>query len=413
MTGREHLHQIAHLARSVSSALELETVLTKVTAAVAELLPEAGCLIRMVDEEAGGYRLAATAGAAAQDFLPLVPFGEGLSHDVVAGRRPVLVPDFALDPRAASRGWTRAERLRGYYGIPIDAGDEVFGVLSVLFPTGEVPPEDLREMFELLAGQAAVAIHNARLFARSEAQRRAAESLVEMARAVSESLDPDEVGQRIVDSVRTLFGAAAVGFYGRDPKSGDLTAVAFAGNVGEASKEQLVYPLGISAVGLAVRDRTAVITRDVLADPRLTLTPEVRARIQKAAYRSALVVPLMAHDRVLGALAIGDRAGRLFTDDEVRLAEACAHQAAIALENARLYREATQRRREAQELARVARLLTESLDVQAVADRIVQSLLPLVGVQSSGLFLVQGDRATISRSGGCFHRGPGSWDERW
>jgi len=101
----------------------------------------------------------------------------------------------------------------------------------------------------------------------------------------------------------------------------------------------------------------------------------------------------MAHDRVIGALASGDRAGRVFTDDEVRVAEACAHQAAVALENARLYREATQRRREAQELARVARLSTESLDVQAVTERIVQSLLPLVGARSSGLFLVQGDRS--------------------
>lgn len=393
MTGREHLQQVAYLARSVSSALELETVFAKVTAAVAELLPEAGCVIRMVDEEAGGYRLAAIGGAAAQDFLPLVRFGEGLTHAVVAGRRPVLVPDGALDPRAASRSWTRAERLRGYYGIPIDAGHEVFGVLSVLFPTGEVPSDDVREMFELLAGQAAVAINNARVFARSEAQRRAAESLAEMARAVSESLDPDEVGRRIVDSVRARFSAATAGLYRRDPKTDDLVAVAFAGNVGEASKEQLVYPLGISTVGLAVRDRTVVATRDVLSDPRITLTPEVRARIQKAAYRSSLVVPLVAHDQVIGALAIGDRAGHVFTEDEVRLAEACAHQAALALENARLYREATQRRREAQELARVARLLTESLDVEAVVDRIVQSLLPLVSARSSGLLLVQGDRS--------------------
>jgi GAF domain-containing protein/CheY-like chemotaxis protein/anti-sigma regulatory factor (Ser/Thr protein kinase) len=393
MTGREHLRQIAHLARSVSSALALETVLKKVTAAVAELLPEAGCVIRMVDEEAGGYRLAAQGGAAAEGFPPLVPFGEGLTHAVVASRRPVLVSDGSIDPRSAWRSWANAGRLRGYYGIPIDAGDEVFGALNVFFPTGEVPPEDVREMFELLAGQAAVAIHNARLFPRSEAQRRAAESLAEMARAVSESLDPDEVGQRIVDGVRALFGAATAGFYRRRPKLGDLVAVAFAGNVGESSKEQVVYPLGISAVGLAARQRIAVVTRDVLADPRITLTPEARARIQKAAYRSALVVPLMAHDLVIGALAIGDRAGRVFTDDEVRLAEACAHQAALALENARLYREATQRRREAQELARVARLLTESLDSQAVAERIVHSLLPLVGARSSGLFLVQGDRS--------------------
>jgi len=311
MTGRKHLHQIAHLARSVSGALALETVLKKVTAAVVELLPEAGCVIRMVDEEAGGYRLAAQGGAAAEGFPPLVPFvvpfGEGLTHAVVAGRRPVLVSDGSADPRSASRSWAIVGPLRGYYGIPIDAGDEVFGVLSVLFPTGEVPAEDVREMFELLAGQAAVAIHNARLFARSEAQRHAAESLAEMARAVSESLDPDEVGQRIVDGVRALFGAATAGFYGRAPKSGDLVAVAFAGNLGEASKEQLVYPSGISSVGLAVRDRMAVVTRDVLTDPRITLTPEIRARIQKAAFRSTLAVPLMAHDRVIGALAIGDQ----------------------------------------------------------------------------------------------------------
>lgn len=97
MTGREHLHQIAHLARSVSSALAVETVLKKVTAAVVELLPEAGCVIRMVDEEAGGYRLAAQGGAAAEGFPPLVPFGEGLTHAVVAGRRPVLVSDGSAD----------------------------------------------------------------------------------------------------------------------------------------------------------------------------------------------------------------------------------------------------------------------------------------------------------------------------
>ncbi len=393
MTGREHLQQIAHLARSVSSALALDTVLMKVTAAVMELLPEAGCIIRMVDEDAGGYRLSATGGAAPDAFMPVLPFGTGLTHVVVAGRRSVLVPDGSADPRSPSTLWAHAERLRGYFGIPIDAGDEVFGALNIFFPTGEIPPEDLRDMFELLAGQAAVAIRNARLFARSEAQRRAAESLAQIARAVSESLNPDEVGQRIVDCVRALFGAPAAGLYERDPKSGDLVAVAFSGDVGDISIERMIIPVGISTVGVAVRDRASVTTRDLLADPRISFTPAIRARIEHAPYRSILAVPLHAGDRVIGALSIGDRAGRAFTADEVRLAEACASHAAVALENARLYREATQRHREARELTWVARLLTESLDLEAVADRIVRSLISLVDARSSGLFLVEADRS--------------------
>ena len=81
MTGREHLRQIAHLARSVSGALALETVLTKVTKAVTELLPEAGSVIRLVDEEASGYRLAATG-------VPPPMCSRSFCHLAQASRKP-------------------------------------------------------------------------------------------------------------------------------------------------------------------------------------------------------------------------------------------------------------------------------------------------------------------------------------
>ena len=83
----------------------------------------------------------------------------------------------------------------------------------------------------------------------------------------------------------------------------------------------------------------------------------------------------------IGSLSISDRAGRVFSEAEARLLQAFADQAALALENARLYAETTRRRHEAEELARLAQTLTESLDVSDVVGRTVESVLPLFGAR--------------------------------
>src|SRR5207244_12047707 len=89
-----------------------------------------------------------------------------------------------------------------------------------------------------------------------------------------------------------------------------------------------------------------------------------------------------------------------FDDSEIRLAQTFAGQAARALENARLYTEARRRRLEAEELARLARTLTESLDPQAVGERIAESVLALFQVRSSVLRLLRSDGSLVSLARG-------------
>jgi signal transduction histidine kinase len=93
-------------------------------------------------------------------------------------------------------------------------------------------------------------------------------------------------------------------------------------------------------VGLAVRERRSVTTPDLLSDSRIALTPEQRAAFERSPYRSVLAVPLLSHERVVGVLALADRKGRQFRQEEILLAQGFAEQAALALENARLYAEA-------------------------------------------------------------------------
>lgn len=174
--------------------------------------------------------------------------------------------------------------------------------------------------------------------------KRAAEAtraLSEINRLLAQSLERDQLAHRIAESVRQLFGATLALLYQVGPGAPEMIALARS-NDDHALEGNL--PPETCLVELALRERCAVFSPDLLADPRVAYTPDVRARIELGTVRAGLAVPLIARGTVIGALALGDRAGRVFDAREVRLAEAFADQAAVALAGARLHEEASRAR---------------------------------------------------------------------
>src|SRR5262249_38318211 len=157
---------------------------------------------------------------------------------------------------------------------------------------------------------------------------------------LNQALDPEVVGRRIAESVRALLGMGTSLFYRVEPATLEMTVVAGGGTPIPGFEPGVTLPAGFAVVGLAVRERRPFTTPDFLPAPRVALTPELRATFEHAPYRSVLAVPLLSHERVIGVLALGDRKGREFRQEEVLLAQGFAEQAALALENARLYAEA-------------------------------------------------------------------------
>jgi GAF domain-containing protein/anti-sigma regulatory factor (Ser/Thr protein kinase) len=407
MTRRgDRLRRAADLARIVSGSLDLDAVLRQVIAAVVSLGPDRACVIRLVDHDAGGYRLAASGGTSSEHLVPLLPLGQGLTHVVAESRRPLLVADVSRDSRALPTTG-RVLGARVYYGAPIEAGDALLGVLNVYFPENTPPTSDEREVIELFAGQAAMAIRNAQVFGESETRRRAAEALADIGRVLAQELEPTVVGQRIADSLCTLLGTQTSALYRLEPESGDLVALAVSGIARAAFSGGVVFPRGIGVSGLTVMARQPVVTADILNDARITLTPDLRDRIAQAGYGAVLTVPLMVKDRVIGALGAGDRTGRIFNPDEVRLAQAFANQAALALENARLFGQSEARRRAAEALADVSRILAQALDIDSIAERIAASACRLLGASSSALFRLDPDGGTLIALAVAGDPGPG------
>jgi signal transduction histidine kinase len=157
---------------------------------------------------------------------------------------------------------------------------------------------------------------------------------------LGQTLDPREVGERVADRIRALLGVESSLFYRVDREAGTLHLVARAGAADDVLRPDVALPPGTGMVGLAVTERRAVSTPDFLADPRPALPADLRRRLAGVPYRAVLALPLIAHGRVIGALALGHRRGHVFTEEDALLGQAFADQAALALENARLYAEA-------------------------------------------------------------------------
>ncbi len=394
-TRRAYLAAVLEINKKIGAMAPTETLLTSIAEEAARLLGVDNAGFRLL--EGDDLVLAGLAGTAKQTMLrPRIKVGESFSGRVLAAGRTLLVTDTATFQGLVPEHRAAEQRLgyTTYLGVPLQVGERPIGVFAF---RGRRPftARD-QELAEAFAGQAAIAIEHSRLFTEASRHAERMRALAEVGRLCSGTLDPDVVAQRIADSVRRLFSAMSSTLFRLDPVSGDLHIVARAGGADDGGRDNIVFPRGNGVAGLAAEEGGPVASSDVLLDPLVTLAPDVRRYIEAAGHRAALSVPLLVNGAVIGVLSVGDHAGRVFEEEEVRLAEAFADQAALALTNARLYAEATRRRYEAEELARLAQTLTESLDVSDVVGRTVESVLPLFGAQSSVVRLLQPDGSLVA-----------------
>ena len=190
-------------------------------------------------------------------------------------------------------------------------------------------------------------------------------------------LDLAPVAERIATSVLRLVGGRRVRLYCRlEPAAVALTRIAAAGETDPTPD--------VAATDLALAERV------------------VRERRPVYASEAALAaVPVEARGEAVGALVLVGDVDRRFAEHEMILLTACADQMALAVEHARTQAELARQRYEAEELARVARLVNETLDLTAVGKRIASSVLELLAVPSSAirLFRLDGSLGAIALGG--------------
>jgi signal transduction histidine kinase/CheY-like chemotaxis protein len=398
---------LAELIQAVSSSLDLGEALSRVAQAAASLLADSASRIWVVE----GDRLVLTTEwgtrATRDGLVTELAFGHGLTGHVARSGEILVLEDLLADRRAHNLEWLRGEGFVSFAGLPLRGRDGLVGVALLLSRHRHAFSDREIRLLGLFAAQAAIAIDNARLHTETLRRREAAEALADVARLASRTLDSEDTRQRIADSIRTLLRALTAALYRLDPDTGELILLAAAGKAVPANGGKVVRARGTGIAGLAVTERRAVVTRNMLEDSRIVMSDEERARVRESPCRAALAVPLLVQERVVGALGVGRGPGDDFDADAIRLAQAFADQAAVALENARLYERQINllgalRTRQArlEALLEVGRQLARIQPVESLLARIAEACAHLFNSNSVSFRLVEGEHLVLCGSWG-------------
>jgi PAS domain S-box-containing protein len=292
-----------------------------------------------VDEAEGLLKpvLALDRNAAAVLAYP-IPRGKGLTWWTVEHREPVMLNDALDDSRLIQIPNTPADE-EAIIIVPLISGEEVIGAMNIGRNGGtEVAFTDADfELVRLFAGQAAVAITNARLYdelrERSDAQR----SLAEIAAQIASLHDPLTVIQRAVADAARLMRADRAQVNLAAEGGAHLERPIAAAPI-PPSPDDVIVPIGSGIAGSAAAERRVRWTGDYLDDVTFP-HDEGDARIEAQAIHSMMSAPLLGPDRLIGTITVQSSAINAFNAGDAELLKLLADQAAIALTNARLYAE--------------------------------------------------------------------------
>jgi len=256
------------------------------------------------------------------------PLGTDVASLVVATCKPCRIPDVTVDPAHQ----VVSASTRSLLCIPLKVGAKVFGVINVESRRRAAFTEDDERLMMIFAGQLAVAIERVQLL---EADRRRVEEL-EALRATMTSitgeLESSKLPDIIVERAVSLLGATG-GELGLYDKSSREILIVSSNNAGEDHTDTRL------ASGEDVMGRTAESCVPLLLPDYQTWKARSPNR-KETPWHAVLAAPLVAGRHLMGVISVGDAdPDRRFTTSDVYLLNMFAQQAAIAIENARLFRE--------------------------------------------------------------------------
>ncbi len=232
-----------------------------------------------------------------------IPRGQGLTWWSLEHREPLLINDALADPRLIQIPGTEEED-EAIIIVPLVSGDEVIGAMNISRVGGpEVAFTDADfELVQLFAGQAAVAITNARLYEQLRDRIEAQRTLSEIAAQIAALHEPQTVLDRAVaDAARLLRGdRAQINLLAEE---GDHLDRPIAAAPVPPSPDDVEVPIGSGIAGMAAAERRVRWTGDYLTDTDFPHDPG-DARIEAQSVRSMISAPLIGTDRLLGTITV-------------------------------------------------------------------------------------------------------------
>ncbi len=356
VSSAEKTRLLTEVSQRIASILDLDELLLQVVRLIQQTFGYYHVGIGLIENDEVVYRVGAGDLWDRSDFqfkpARLKVGKEGISGWVVATGSPLLIPDVSQDPRYV---WMQGSETRSELTVPILVKGQVIGALDIQSEKlDDFDATDL-ELMQALANQSGVAIDNARLFAAEKRRADQFRVLTEVSQRITSILEIDELLRQIVGLVQRTFGYYHI-------------------EIGLIEGDELVFQVEGGAMWeepvLRTKPSRLKIGADsipawVAAKGKPYVMPDVSQEphavsMQGSRVLSKLTVPILTKERVIGVLDVESDRLNAFDKTDVDLIASLADQAGIAIENARLYENAS-KAAVLEERQRLARELHDSV----------------------------------------------------
>lgn len=351
--GEQRLRRLLEVGQSLVAELDIERLLNRVLEVARELTGARYAALGVLDERGERLERFLTVGIDEPTHAAIgeLPRGNGVLGILISEPHPLRLHDVGDHPKSYGFPLNHPP-MHSFLGVPVLVRGEVFGNLYLTEKDGGAFDEGDEEAVAILAGWAAIAIENARLYRDVRARRddlervvSALETTTAIARVVGGETDLDRILELIAKRGRALVSARVMVI--ELSNGGDLVIKAVAGEVDTGLVGERI-PVEGSLGGYVLRSRRAERLADAPARLRFRLAERVHAK-------TGLLVPLVFRDQAVGVVAAFDRitGGPEFSAEDERLMEAFAASAATAVATAQTVEaQALERSVEASELER-------------------------------------------------------------
>lgn len=349
---RDRTELLVETSKLLNSTLEPDELLDVVLDLSVRIMEAQASSLLLVDDRTGKLRLHLSPKEKALKKHLELNMGEGLAGWVAQHGQPVISNQPQADPRFC-------RELEEQIGISIDSllcvpvrrRGKLLGVVTALNKSrGKRFDQHDLELFSSLADQIAVALDNSYLFSKLKKKTLESQTLLEVEKSLSSTLDLSELLESILDSLRKVvkYDAVAIFLIDRDKQEIDhIKAKGF----DPALEPDLQLKIGEGLAGWAAKTQSSLMVPNVREDPRY-----VEARVET---KSGMVVPILSQKRIIGVFSLENDELDAYHQEDLELLEVFASLAAVSLERARQHQEILAKRRLEEELS-VARRIQES-----------------------------------------------------
>jgi len=392
---RQQMQRLAILREitlTITSTLDLRTVLDTLLEQIDHLLPYSAATIRLLNRYTGKFEPVAWRNIDTHNYR--LESDSAFKNEIVENKVPVFSANVQTDPRIREPEFFRKNGLVSRLSVPLMAKGEVLGMLNLYTKNEHIFTDEEVRFLTMLGNTASMAIQNSQLYEQVEKRTHELSALHAVTSTASESLELDKVLLEVIRKITEIFSFDATRVFLFNAQMDELHVRASFETKPEIFAQVGFFRRGQGIVGKVAETGEPIIFDNIQSDPRYQETSHTK-NSQSRGFDFFATFPIKSKLETVGAIVCVGKKPRGLLPDEIQLITSMAYQIGIAVENATLFEETRAKAKELSALYSIATEVNQTLDIGTLLRGVIHKVLGIFDFDAACIYLFDVDQNVL------------------